>query len=267
MTLKTLQLSNSPLKVSYQDIGHGEPLILIHGVGMQSCAWEPQIKELSKSYRVIAVDMPGHGKSDPLPEGAGIEDYVFWFHSFTLGLNVDRINLAGHSMGAMIAGGYAVTYPNFVRRVALLNGVYRRTTEARAAVKARAAEIKQGNIDLETPLKRWFSCDDEIVREKVAVWLSDVDLFGYATAYGAFASGDMAYVDQLSDIACPMLALTGDDDPNSTPQMAIDMASAVQNGNYRVLPGQRHMVNLTAPDEVNHILLEWLKQPEVRKDV
>ena len=55
---------------AYHEAGSGEPVVLIHGVGMRLEAWAPQIKSLSGGHRVIAVDMPGHGGSAKLPVGS-----------------------------------------------------------------------------------------------------------------------------------------------------------------------------------------------------
>ena len=267
MTSKILRLSKSGQRVAFQDHGSGEPLILLHGVGMQSAAWAPQIAALKGAYHVIAPDLPGHGGSDPLPDGSQLPDFVRWCDDVIRTLNLGPVNLAGHSMGALIAVGYATQHPDMLRRVALLNGVYRRDATASAAVRSRAAEIRRGQIDLETPLARWFddTAADRAARALVAGWLGDVDVKGYETAYTAFAHGDATYATQLSSIACPFLALTGDKDQNSTPAMSQAMSDEVQNGHCVVIPGHRHMVNLTAPAQVNAHVLAWLKQPEFAK--
>ena len=263
MTLKTLRLSRSGAKVSYREHGAGEPLVLIHGVGLKSAVWGPQIVALQDKYRVIALDMPGHGQSDPLPSGSQLPDFVTWCYDVLATLGLSSVNLAGHSMGALIAGGFAVRYPEMTRRVALLNGVFRRDPASRVAVEERATEIGMGQIDLKTPLARWFGNAPVEVAAKaqVAACLGDVDPVGYGAAYSAFARGDATYADQLCQIACPFLALTGDGDPNSTPAMSEAMAKLAHRGTAVTVMGHRHMVNLTAPDEVNTHLLAWLRQP------
>jgi (E)-2-((N-methylformamido)methylene)succinate hydrolase len=260
MTSATLPLSSKRV-AHYLEQGHGEPLVLIHGVGMQASAWYPQIDDLSAEFRVISVDMPGHGGSTALPDSAGLQQFVAWAIEFIEALDAGPVNLAGHSMGSLIAAGVAVTRPDLVRRVAVLNGVYRRTTEARDAVLQRAAELRSGTIDVETPLRRWFNADEaqQSAAQKVESWLKSVDLAGYATAYTAFASGDSVYADGWHTIACPALVLTGADDPNSTPEMAQQMASAAHHGRAVVIRDERHMVNLTAPAEVNRALRAWLQ--------
>ncbi|MGB1234374.1 MAG: alpha/beta fold hydrolase [Planktomarina sp.] len=259
MTLTTLQLSNST--VAYRSRGTGEPLVLIHGVGMQSAAWGPQIDHFAQDYHVIALDMPGHGGSDLLPVGSQLADYVDWCADVIAALNLGPVNLVGHSMGALIAGGIAASRPNLVQRVALLNGVYVRGPDAKTAVQGRAATIREGQIDLQTPLKRWFDGGQQQAHDQVAGWLGNVDLTGYATAYTAFACGDAVYADRFQNIMCPFLAMTGDGDPNSTPAMSQAMATAVQNGRSVTINGHRHMINLTAAGQVNAHLQTWLNQP------
>ncbi len=267
MTLKTLRLSKSDGVLSYLDQGAGAPLVLIHGVGLQSAAWGPQSAALQESCRVIALDMPGHGGSDPLPVGSQLPDYVAWCREAVAALGLGPVNLAGHSMGALIVGGFAVQFPEMVRRVALLNGVFRRDAAARNAVEARAAQIGKGSIEMSAPLTRWFGDTpvDLAAKEQVAAWLGAVDPAGYATAYTAFAHGDATYADQLCRIECPFLTLTADGDLNSTPAMSEAMANLAQNGTAITLKGHRHMANLTAAGEVNAHLLTWLRQPSLQK--
>ena len=249
---------------AYHEMGAGEPLVLIHGVGMRLEAWAPQIEFLSASHRVIAVDMPGHGESPMLPFGSTLEAFVAWFGRFLDEMSLDMVNVAGHSMGALVSGGAAATYGARIRRVAYLNGVYRRTPQAKVAVLVRAAAIPQTGIDKEGPLARWFGndTDSNAARELTREWLNLADPDGYAVAYSAFAGGDETYADRWKDVTAPALFLTGSDDPNSTPQMAKQMADLAPRGSVRIIEGHRHMVNLTAPDVVNALLAEWLSSGE-----
>ncbi|OWV69477.1 alpha/beta hydrolase [Rhizobium sp. R634] len=245
---------------AYHEAGSGDPLVLIHGVGMRLEAWAPQITSLSGEHRVIAVDMPGHGESAKLPVGSRLEEFVAWFGHFLDEMEIETANVAGHSMGALVSGGAAATFGARIKRVAYLNGVYRRDPEAKAAVLARAAAIPVTGVDKEGPLARWFGDDRDsaVARELTREWLSVVDPQGYAVAYAAFAGGDETYADGWKDVAGPALFLTGSDDPNSTPLMAEQMAALAPKGWVRIVEGHRHMVNLTAPDIVNSLLAEWL---------
>ncbi|MBX5132834.1 alpha/beta fold hydrolase [Rhizobium lentis] len=245
---------------AYHESGSGEPLVLIHGVGLRLEAWAPQIAFLSAGHRVIAVDMPGHGESAKLAAGSRLEEFVAWFGRFLDDMAIETTNVAGHSMGALVSGGAAATFGERISRVAYLNGVYRRDPEAKAAVLARAAAIPVTGVDKEGPLARWFGDDPDslVARELTREWLSLVDPEGYAVAYAAFAGGDETYADRWKDVRGPALFLTGSDDPNSTPLMATQMSALAHKGWARIVEGHRHMVNLTAPDIVNSLLAEWL---------
>jgi (E)-2-((N-methylformamido)methylene)succinate hydrolase len=255
------QRSETPSGTAYVAVGRGEPLVLIHGVGMKLEAWNPQIETLSAHFEVIAADLPGHGESTPLPEKANLTDFVRRFSTFLEEIGRGPASIAGHSMGALIAGGLAVEAPSKVRRVALLNGVHRRDPAARDAVRQRAAEIETGGFDREAPLRRWFGegHEHESAYRLTHRLLAEVDQQGYATAYGAFANGDAIYADRWPEVTCPALFLTGEGDLNSTPAMARAMAAATRSGRSVVVPGHRHMVNLTAPQAVNDALCDWMR--------
>ncbi|WEX74491.1 alpha/beta fold hydrolase [Sinorhizobium numidicum] len=247
---------------AYVEVGTGEPLVLVHGVGMRLEAWAPQLTALSAKNRVIAVDMPGHGESGKLETGARLEDFVAWLGVFLDDLRLDGVSLAGHSMGALISGGAAATFADRIRRVALLNGVYLRDPAAKAAVIARARTISSGTVDVDGPLRRWFGEGSErsSAYRSTRSWLQAVDPDAYATAYNAFAHGDDVYAECWSKVNCPALFLTGSQDPNSTPEMAHAMADAAPRGWAHIVEGHRHMVNLTAPELVNELLADWLSR-------
>jgi (E)-2-((N-methylformamido)methylene)succinate hydrolase len=241
-------------------VGDGEAVVLVHGVGLRLEAWTPQIDSLAATHRVIAVDLPGHGASSSIDRESGLAEFVEWFTTTLDDLGLDSVNVAGHSMGALIAGGCAVTAPQRVRRVAMLSAIHRRDHAAATAVRARAGEIAAGKVDPAAPLSRWFG-DESIASEPyrlVKDWLTTVDVEAYATAYGAFAEGDDLYADRWPGVTCPALLLTGELDPNSTPQMSRDLAAAAPDAEACIIADHRHMVNMTAPDEVTAALRHWL---------
>ena len=267
--LQTLQRSETRSGTAFLARGQGdETVVLIHGVGMRIEAWTPQIDRLAEEFRVVAVDLPGHGYSAPLGKAPHIAHFVEWFDRTLDEIAEGPVSVAGHSMGALISTGIAATAPSRIKRVALLNGVHRRSEAARKAVEARAEEIVSGSFDREAPLARWFSPEEagseafRLTRDL----LQAVDAGGYAAAYKAFATGDSVYSDCWPRVACPALFLTGDGDLNSTADMAREMAAAAQHGRAVVIEGHRHMVNLTAPAAVSAALVDWLHW-EVQDDI
>lgn len=105
----------------YQEKGKGEPFILLHGNGEDGSYFQHQIEYFSGSYRVIAVDTRGHGKS---PRGTApftIEQFSRDLSDFMAGLAIPRAVILGFSDGANIAMKFSMKYPNKVKAL-ILNG-------------------------------------------------------------------------------------------------------------------------------------------------
>lgn len=255
---------------AYVMSGTGEPLVFIHGVGLNADAWHPQIEAFADTHRVIAIDMLGHGASAPPREDATLDSYVEQLRQLLDDLGIAAATIVGHSMGGLVALGFALKHPARTLRVAVFNSVYERDPKSRSAVEARALEIaKSGNVgNVDEPLRRWFDDDDRksAIGNQVRQWLTSVDPKGYATAYRIFATSDDAFTGRLGDLASPALFATGSLDPNSTPAMSLAMARAAPRSQALVLDGQRHMMNLVDPSAVNQALRELLAQPMNRID-
>jgi flavin reductase (DIM6/NTAB) family NADH-FMN oxidoreductase RutF/pimeloyl-ACP methyl ester carboxylesterase len=255
---------------AYVRRGQGETIVFIHGVGLNADAWRPQIGAFAITHQVIAFDMLGHGGSASPPESATLESYIDQLSQLLDELDITRAAIVGHSMGGLVALGFALKYPARTLRVAVLNSVYERDSKSRSAVEARALEIAKsgsaGNVD--EPLRRWFGDEDfkSAIGGQVRRWLSSVDPTSYATAYRIFATSDATFSGKLGKLTMPALFATGSLDPNSTPSMALAMAKAAPRGEALILEGQRHMMNLVDPDKVNQALRSLLAQPVTRID-
>jgi len=244
--------------------GQGEPVILVHGVGMAAEIWSPQIEALSRRYDVVAYDMLGHGGSTLPPDDPRLSDYADQLLAVMDRLEIQQAHVIGHSMGALVVLEFALARPERVRSVAALNAVYGRTPEQRAAVQSRAASLETGNTPgaAEATIGRWFG--DPVsgrlaeAAGKTRHFLHSVDQTGYARTYGVFASADDAHRGRLQSLRAPALFMTGEDDPNSTPAMSRAMAEAAPDARCDIVAGERHMMALTAPDEINRRLIAFL---------
>lgn len=236
--------------------GKGPLVILIHGVGLRAEAWNPQIDALSARFRVVAVDLPGHGGS---PQ-AGAETLADHSARIARTLTAPAV-VAGHSMGAMIAADLAERVPERVRGLACLNAVYRRDPDARAAVRDRAARLDgRTRPDPEPTLARWFGAEETEARRACRSWLGEVDPAAYRSAYRIFAAGDGPADRLLKRFARPALFMTGADEPNSTPAMARAMAALAPRGRAMVLPGAAHMMPMTHAGAVCDALLRFCRE-------
>src|SRR5436190_6724269 len=97
-----MQMASSVLY--HEEKGQGTPLVLIHGFPFDHTIWRHQLDEVSKNARVLAPDLPGLGKSDPLPDTEPrMEDYAGQIIQWADEIGLDKFTLVGHSMGGYIA--------------------------------------------------------------------------------------------------------------------------------------------------------------------
>jgi len=109
-------------RVEYVDYGSGPPLLLVHGLGGRWATWIANIPALGEHYRVIAVDLPGFGGSEPLPVGAGFTAYVDVLEGLLDELGVPSVAVFGHSLGGLVSLTLAGTAPERVRCLVLVSG-------------------------------------------------------------------------------------------------------------------------------------------------
>ncbi len=95
--------SADSVKISYIDEGKGNPaLIFVHGLSINKFYWNPQIKYFSKNYRVVAVDLAGHGESENTRNNYTVQAYAEDVAAVVENLNLEEVILIGHSMGGAI---------------------------------------------------------------------------------------------------------------------------------------------------------------------
>ncbi len=247
------------------------PLIFIHGVGMRGDVWSPQVEYFSNDYQVITYDFLGHGESHLPPEEPVLDDYVEQLNNLLKHLNLSLISLVGHSMGALISVAFALKYPDKVKALVPINIAFNRSEEAQKGVLNRANQILQTNkiLNIEQTLERWFknktSADDLKKIDKIRNWLANTSPQGYGRAYRLFALSDKVFLNKLSRLRPPVLYLTGDEDPNSTPAMSQQMAEETPNGSSNSLTGEAHMMSYIAANKVNPIIEQFFMEATKEK--
>lgn len=265
-----LTAERTPAGTSYLATGQGQPVVLIHGVGLNKEMWGGQVVGLATQYRVIAYDMLGHGDS-PRPEpGTALLGYADQLRELLDHLGLTQVTVIGFSMGGLVARAFALHYPQYMQGLVVLNSVFNRTPEQRAGVIARTAQAAQHGPDAnaEAALSRWFSREYQAANPAqiaaIRQTLASNDPQGYLTTYELFATQDMYRADDLGNIRVPTLIATGELDPGSTPEMAEQLAQRIPGARAAVLAEQRHMMPVESPRLVNQLLLDFLATAQAR---
>jgi pimeloyl-ACP methyl ester carboxylesterase len=119
---KTVMLPNG-MSMAYIEAGNpgGQPVVLIHGFTDNARDWVPLIPELDKSFRLIVVDIRGHGKSSKPECCYGRIDFAYDIRLLLDALHVDQADVVGHSLGSIITQTFAEYWPERTRRVVLIS--------------------------------------------------------------------------------------------------------------------------------------------------
>lgn len=250
----------------YRIHGTGDPLVLIHGVGLTIEHWDALVPLLAPHARVVVYDAAGHGRSDP-PPAYDMGAFVRQLEGLLGHLGIRRCDILGYSMGALIAEGYALRHPDAVRRLILLSGVYDRTPEERSAVLDRIEQSRKEGYSgylasLPVALNRYLTPAfrerrPDVVKELMER-LEKNDLESFLSAYAFFGTADAELTADLHRITCPTLVVTGEDDPRSTATMSRKLAQRLPNARLSILAGLRHMPTLEAPDTLATLFVEFL---------
>ncbi len=243
-----------------------QPLIFLHGVGLNATMWESQVVAFAKDYRVVCPNFLGHGGSHN-PEGErSIDDLVNQVVQLIDHLGYTKINLAGFSLGGIVAQRFGCDHPQRLHTLIILNAIYQRTQEEAAATKTRYAQTKNLGpmVNVEAALERWFTPAFranhpdrlEAVRDMFKAHKDD----GYRKAYRIFAS-DQRYVtaSELKNINCPTLVVTGENDVGSNPRMSYALARDIKQAECHIVAGARHMAPVEHADIYNQLIGTFLK--------
>lgn len=256
----------TPAGTSYLSLGQGQPVVLIHGVGLNKEMWGGQFVGLAADYRVIAYDMLGHGQSARPAVDTDLQGYAAQLVELLDHLQIAQATVIGFSMGGLIARAFALHYPQRLSALVVLNSVFNRSPEQSAGVIARAAQAAELGPDanVDAALERWFSREYKAANPAQVVAIRQVlagnDPQGYHTTYSLFATQDMYREADLGSIQVPTLIATGELDTGSTPAMTRQLAARIPGARSVVLAEQRHMMPVEAPRDVNRMLLDFLRE-------
>ncbi|WP_186117639.1 alpha/beta fold hydrolase [Burkholderia gladioli] len=251
------------VRLAYRLQGEGpRELVCIHGVGSYLEAWQGAINALGGGFRVLSFDLRGHGRSERVKGRYEIDDFVGDVLALADHAGFARFDLAGFSLGGLIAQRLALTHPARLRRMVLLATVAGRTAEERARVAERLAALQAGErgAHYDASLSRWLTEDfqarhpalvDELRRRNAR---NDPDC--YAAAYRVLAQTDFGGL--IDQIAMPTLIATGECDAGSNPRMARYMHERIPDSRLAILPNLRHSLLNEAPEQVAALMRAFL---------
>ena len=127
-------------KINFKDNGTGQAIVLLHGFLEDLSMWETLCDSLTDKYRVVTIDLPGHGSTDGFDSIHSMEDMARVVHAVVKVLDLKKIILMGHSMGGYVALAFSELYAENVRGLCLLNSTAKPDSEEKKLNRNRGAE-------------------------------------------------------------------------------------------------------------------------------
>lgn len=226
-------------------VGHGEKIFFLHGLGGNIYNWAYQIKYFSESYQVIALELPGHGRS-PGKGATTISEYTGLLRGFFEAMHLNDVILVGHSMGGAIALDYAIKYQDSLKALGLV------ATGAKFEISTQTLIKMKDNIEsifgaLDKAKEKMKDIDERLVTNDVNVMMGDV-----------VAARKFNVTSQLSTIQIPTLVVYGTEDPLIQISMAEYLRDHIPGAQLELIKGAGHMVMVEYPKEFNTILEQFV---------
>ncbi|MFJ8057427.1 alpha/beta fold hydrolase [Streptomyces sp. NPDC096142] len=232
-------------------------MVLLHGVGLDHTMWEQVAPLLADRFTLLTPDLPGHGTRPPAPDGVTLADLA----DGVVGGIPAGSHLVGFSLGALVAQHLALRRPDLVATLTSASSVCRRTPTEQASVLARLRTAETDFAASATAsLERWYGGTDvdpgQVARTEATLRSNDVRSF--LNCYRVFATADAGLGPHLGAITRPALAVTGEHDPGSTPEMTHRLASALPDCRAVIIPEARHMLPVERPEAFADSLLTFI---------
>jgi pimeloyl-ACP methyl ester carboxylesterase len=153
--------------ITYTDEGTGRCVVLLHGFMESAHIWHSYTKTLAKQYRVVCINLPGHGGSDCLGYVHTMELMADAVNAVLQHLRLSRVFVVGHSMGGYVALAFAEKHPQKTRGICLFHSTASADSEERKLNRNKAlALVKQNHKKfVRSVIPLWFAKDN---REKYA---------------------------------------------------------------------------------------------------
>ena len=236
----------------------GSPILLLNSLGTDLRLWDGIMPHLS-DYRVIRMDMRGHGLSDA-PVGPYSLDLLSGDAMALIDyLGLKRLSLAGVSIGGMIAQDLSARMSDRIERVVLSNTALRMGTPKMWADRMAAVQSEGLESIADSIVDRWFSPGFRS-RPEIGLWrnmLLRTSPTGYVGCCSALAKADLSEI--APQITCPAFVLGGGDDGASPPDIVRELSDMINGGLYAEFSGVGHLPMAEAPDRFIVLVAAFLK--------
>ena len=247
--------------------GEGEAVLMIHGLGGTSNVFTPLLPAFAR-HRTIRFDLPGSGRSHRVEGPLSLQLFVERTLLLMKRAEVDRAHVVAHSMGTIVAAHLAAAEPGKVASLALFGPLLAPPEPARAAIRARAAEARKGDMQpiADALIQSSVSTETKTRRPAAAAFVRESlmrqDPECYARSCEALAEMQAA---DVSRIACPTLLVTGDEDVIAPPHAVRMMGERIAGSRVEVLRGCGHWTPVEKPEECTALLKRFLVERSERR--
>lgn len=263
--MTTIQLGN--FRIAYDDLGKGQVILLIHGYPLNRHMWAPQLSELSKSARVLTIDLRGHGESEMVEGTNTMEAMADDCANLLEKLDITQpVILCGLSMGGYISLAFYRKYPQKVSGLVLT--ATRAAADSQAAKDNRDQAMRTVKESGTTPiakamLPRLLSPVSLVNRHQLVTDLEQMMLSISDQTYIRDLSGLKERPDStglLSTISQPVLIIHGENDQIIPIDEAMGMHGLLPDSEFIALPDAGHLPNLEQPELFNKAVLRFLSR-------
>jgi 3-oxoadipate enol-lactonase len=242
----------------------GSVVCFTHSLASDAGMWAEQLPPLlAAGYRVLRLDMRGHGGSDPVAGDytmAQLADDAAEALDF---LGIARVHFIGLSIGGMLGQAFAIKHGQRLASAMLCDTSPQTPPGAHEAWAPRIAAVKRANSVAplaDATMERWFT--DAYKPRNPGRWKQIHASIGGTTAAGylgcAAAILNFDFVADLPKLKVPTLVVCGDDDQGTPPAGNKRIAELIPGGRYEEIANARHFPNVERPEVFNRIMMEWL---------
>jgi len=246
----------------YEKAGKGIPIIFIHGFGLDTRMWDPQFETFAHKYTVIRYDLRGFGQS-ALPDEAVMYTHHEDLNSLLKEKGISKAILAGLSLGGRVAASFALTYPDQVLGLILIDSVL----EGYAMKDYKMDYIyEEAKKDISGALKLWLAHPTFEATHKnaeVSEYLNKIvlDYSGWHFIHkNPLIPLKPPCKERLHEIKVPALILVGEHDLPDFQDIANILDQNIPNSELHIIPDAGHMSNMEQPSVVNKLMQEFINQ-------